>query len=185
LRGRRIPAVCRDFEEKGVDLSALYEGIDIPLSLLDERALREQWTDCYRRRMSRYGLSRDIPRPDEVFDGLIRERGAVDFGVLSDLLQREVITRLIEDGRARSVVLDGNPLLTNISHFSPDPDVIERNRNVVLTAYSPGSYGERMREVYGDVMGREVRHSIHREVILRAFNQPAMNHLLLCDTLYE
>jgi glycosyltransferase involved in cell wall biosynthesis len=35
LHGRRLPGICDDFEARGIDLSSLYERLDVPLSLID------------------------------------------------------------------------------------------------------------------------------------------------------
>lgn len=184
LLGRRIPGICDDFVESGVRLSHLYERLDIPLSFIDLKRFRDQWRCCFRRRMERYGMPHHDSLMDGLFERLIREK-LVDFGLLSDTLQGSVVTRLAGDRRARSVVLDLNPRLENINCFETMPGLVEKNREVVLREYSPEKYGRRLLDLYGHVLDRDVRHAIDRDVILRAFNRPEMNHLLLCDALYE
>jgi hypothetical protein len=175
LRGRLLPDICADFIDRGLDLSCLYEALWVPVALFDFDLFRKRWMRCYRGRLAAYGMK---PEEDADPDCLLQDN-CVDFGMLDEDLQGQVIDRTMGGGREAQILLDRNPFLRNISDFE-DENTIARNGLVVSEEYSVRRSGDRLERAYEGVQSRQVLHRIDTRVLLRYFNRPSRYHLLLC-----
>jgi len=188
LLGRILEDICQDFIDKGIELGHLYNKIKVPLEFFNVFKFREKWMLCYRERLNRYRMEFSQETAENGFSRII-QGGVVDFGYLSEEFQREVIEIIIEDSKKREKFLDFNPFLERHYNFERTitdwwKEVIEKNRSVVKTEYSQENNRSILLDVYERVIKREVKHSINRAVLLRAFNTPEQNRLLLCETSY-
>lgn len=190
LFGRLLPDICSDFIQKGLDLSHLYTSLRVPLSSIDERLFFTKWKTCYGERMKRYALSFVPERLDELLHPFIKD-GCIDFGCLSEDLQRQLIMQAVESRKCMKKILDLNPFLEEIRRFK-EPSllvkrnkIVERNKRIVLEEYSSEKNRAILREVYAKVVSREVRHCIEESVVLNFFNIPEKLFLLLCDLSYD
>ncbi|MEX1119649.1 MAG: glycosyltransferase family 4 protein [Terrimicrobiaceae bacterium] len=139
LVGRNLPAVTRDFQEAGVDLSSLYERWEIPSAFLDRSRINEMIAARVRALLEAYGLPMTP-------DSLARAKAAVwsssgaDFGRLDVETQRTLIAQ------ARTLGLKGPP------QKPPTLTTIKNNRALIDGAYSLATYGERLMAVYRQVL---------------------------------
>jgi hypothetical protein len=90
LAGRNLPEITSDFSEAGVDLTPLYDRLDIPLEWVGEQALRAhlekslgEYLQSYNRPMGRGDL-------DRAYRAMVSE-DLVEFGRLDEPLQEGVI----------------------------------------------------------------------------------------------
>ncbi|HMA66971.1 MAG TPA: hypothetical protein VKO20_04060, partial [Desulfosalsimonadaceae bacterium] len=127
LVGRKLPGICRDFEENGLRLDHLYERLEVPLSAFDADALRARWKACIQENAAKFGL--------EMADGRIRESwqrltrgGTMDFGLLDEAMQRQVITRILADRSLYRRVLEQNPPLSRLTGVADQQRRIRENR---------------------------------------------------------
>jgi hypothetical protein len=98
--------------------------------------------------------------------------GMVDFGILDEPLQRNVIRHLADHPEDRNKL----PPLT----LSPTPSLIDNNRQAVIDHYSLEAYGERLLGIYGQLAATEpgpVR-SAPAADLLDEFLQPGRFNLL-------
>jgi glycosyltransferase involved in cell wall biosynthesis len=184
LSGRILRDICDDFLNKGLKLGHLYERLNIPVTFFDRKRFEKKWIRCYREKMSYYG--RGISKVDaaRALEPLVWE-GTVDFGVLSEDLQKEVIQRVFENEKNKRKILDLNSFLVNNSLFYGSEELIEYNRDIVRAEYSAPKNGQTLLGVYERVLSENVSHCIDKEVLLDAFITPEQNRLLLCDSGYE
>jgi hypothetical protein len=183
LFGRRLD-ICGDFTDRGLRLDHLYGSLRIPFDLFNLKTFETKWRNCYAERLARYGMTRDEERVECFFQSL-DEEGCADFGLLSEDLQREVLRRLMRDAKCRSQLVERNPFLGGMFTPSDDWSIVEANREIVLREFSSEKTGKRLREVYEAVLGWQVRHRIDKSEVVRAFNTPEHNNLLLCPSAYE
>lgn len=183
LFGREIPDICQDFEKKGINLSRLYGRIDIPLEFFSLKRFIMKWKRCYEERLTRYGLPVDHRLAQDHIHSMQRG-GRIDFCLLSEDLQREVISTILKRKRAFDKLLDINPFLVQFSSLKEEREIIENNREKVEDGYSLERCQKTLLAVYGKVMERTVSHVINKRVVLGEFNTPHDNHLLLCDAAY-
>jgi hypothetical protein len=168
LWGRKLPEICRDFENNGLRFPQLYTKLSIPFGWLDRKRFQNTWTTCVGRNCRRYGLQ--IP-PDEIARALdkITANDRIDFGFLNETFQKVVIERVITDTRARRDLLRLNPSLSDIGlGVDPDP-LIKENQRAVHAHYHPDLYKKRLLDVYALVMHRKVKQHIDKSILLRRF----------------
>lgn len=178
LTGRNLPEITADFAAHGLDLSALYSRLPVPLvspspapgagkawNISDkffqrlEKALRATY-ESYRR-----------PWNDRVFNEakneLIQE-GCVDFGLLDEDMQRTLIRAARE-----------HPDLIQ-QPLGDSSEAVESNRKIVETAYSPAAYGEQLSAIYQQLLDASpgAITFADSEQLLDRFLQPFRTNLL-------
>jgi hypothetical protein len=168
LWGRRLADICPDFEAAGVQLDHLYDTIDIPLGWVEKETLRHRWTRCLREAYGR-------------FHGVIGQRAVdaawhkaaagdlIDFGMLAESMQRDIIRRVIGDRAAARRLKSINPRLKDAGRVDGMLERIDINRRAVLKAYSLDAYRRKLMAAYRGVVDRAVHHSIDRGQLLDHF----------------
>jgi len=188
LFGRILDDICRDFIDKGIELGHLYSMLRVPVEFFNFCNFREKWMLCYMEKLNKYGMPFLQESAEQGFEK-ITQGGVVDFGTLSEQFQQEVIKNIIENNKKRKKFLDFNPFLErhyNFENYIRErwKEVIEKNRMVVETEYSQKNNRNILLGVYEKVIKKEVKHLINRAILLKAFNTPEQNRLLLCETSY-
>jgi hypothetical protein len=168
LWGRRIKGICEDFESKGIRLDSLYDRIDVPLALIDDKAFRRDWYQAVLQAAGCYGNSIAEVAIDDAFARMIRDQ-RVDFGLLSETFQRQVLERLIHDPSVRAGLVALNPWLSRPGVVSAASAMVERNRRSVLELYGLDQYRTRLLGLYERVAGHAVGHRIDKMALLDAF----------------
>jgi len=184
LYGRILPDICRDFTARGLVLDHLYEQINIPLTFLDAGTLIKKLEYCYNKRLTTYGIeisSKELERRI----GTLIDDGYIDFGMLNEELQKQVILNIRSGRNNRKKVLDLNPYLRNITSSNGRKEIIEHNKKVVLREYSLEKIGNILLDVYKKVTDCRVINIINRRTLVELFNSVERSHLLLCDSSYE
>lgn len=172
VMGRDLPEVTRDFAENGVILPDLYERIDIPLAWVDEEKLKSEIDSV----LGRSHLAYDVPlrrNASKVAWKALVKRGKVDFGVLDEKLQIDVLRHLAANPEDWSKI--AVPPLPQLS-----TERIEEISAVILKTYSPAQYGEKLEVLYERALAGaagKVSH-IPPEKILARFLDPARLNLL-------
>jgi glycosyltransferase involved in cell wall biosynthesis len=184
LVGRLLPDICEDFQEAGIRLSHLYGTLRTSLGLFDSSRFFEKWKRCYLDRLNSYGLAPDR-RAMKRYLKSVKGSGILDFGMLSEDLQRQAITCLLESPREREAFGRMNPGLGGLSGSMPGHELISHNRNIVARGFSPVRYRERLLDIYESVKRGAPVQSIRPEALLRGFNTPERGNLLLCDQSYD
>jgi glycosyltransferase involved in cell wall biosynthesis len=142
LVGRKLPEITTDFEEEGLDLSSLYSTLPIPL----EWAGEDQFFQTLEAAMKQSYESYSKPWKPGYFEqakAALVVDGKVDFGILDEELQRNVILHLVEFPQDRKFLPPIAP--------SPNPRVISHNQQVVRDHYSLEAYGKRLLGIYRDL----------------------------------
>jgi glycosyltransferase involved in cell wall biosynthesis len=184
LVGRLLPDICADFMGRGVRLDHLYRMLPVPLRFFDFNRFSAKWKRCYRDRLARYGLCIDDTEINAYLEG-IRTSGNVDFGMLSEDLQKQVIEAVLGSSQNRKALIDVNPILRRISDFEEFRDLIAHNREIVAAEYSAQRNRERLLSTYEKVYRAAPVQRVRGDVLLRMFNKPDDNYLLLCDISYD
>jgi hypothetical protein len=144
--GRDLPEITHEFQAEGVDLGGLYSRLEVPVDWVGWEVLERKAREGLERMLGAYGRT---PREEHItrcLNAWVRDR-QVDFGRLDEPLQQQVIRRVTGSAGAGSELRP--------ARLVPDQDRagrIERNRTVVLDDYSLPRYGERLLEIYGQVL---------------------------------
>ena len=168
LYGRRLDDICADFEKRGLCLDALYDRLAVPLTWLDVNGFIQDWHAAALGVKASYGRGPEPERLDAHIDRIQKE-GLVDFGILSETYQRQVLDYVRTNPDAKKQLLALNPKILGLEPSEKVTAGIEKNRRIVQNDYDLDSYGERLSNVYTQVARRTLRHQIDKTVLLDAF----------------
>jgi hypothetical protein len=178
--GRRIDAVCGDFEEEGIRLPHLYSSLAVPVALFDAPAFRGRWEASLTAAFESFGRTVDGASAQRACSSMTRE-GLIDFGSLDENAQREVIDRAAGgDAAARREIEAVNPGLDAIRAglASPDASLAEGNRAVILSRFGSAHYAELLAGIYRTILENPVRQSIDRGALLDCYLSPGRFRIL-------
>ena len=177
LWGRKLPEICRDFENAGVNLDHLYSSVLIPLAWIDPKAFCARWQTAFQTTCNRFDMAPPDTKINQFLDGII-SGGRIDFGFLDEPFQQQVLSRVIRDNLARRKLIRLNPFLAEPGNVKNPIELIRKNRRVVLDTYSESAYTENLLAVYRKIIKKPVSQQIDRPLLLRCFLQPDRFNLL-------
>jgi glycosyltransferase involved in cell wall biosynthesis len=178
LCGRRLPDICRDFEEKGVHLDHLYDRLLVPLSPADKERFRALWQSTFQKSASRYGISLQIEAISRDFESLFQE-DRVDFGLLDENLQQRVVRQAAASDRLRQDIIEANPAVSSVAGKPPGVgERISGNRTAVLASYNLDVYRQRLMSIYTSVINQSVIHAVDKTRLALCFLRPRVFSLL-------
>ncbi len=138
LTGRNLPEITGDFAAHGLDLSALYNRLPIPL-VSSAWNLSEPFSHTLESVLRNTYQSYNRPWNRTVFqraESELIQAGCVDFGILNEPMQRTVIRVVQQDPAWIQQTLNSSS------------GTVESNRNVVESSYSPSAYGTQLAAIY-------------------------------------
>jgi glycosyltransferase involved in cell wall biosynthesis len=172
VMGRDLPDITRDFSANGIEMDNLYQRIDLPIEWLDEGELMAAIESMLRRSYLAYNSELPHSAVKQTLKAWVK-KGRIDFGVLSETFQIEVLRKLHENpGYLDSISIPPLALYTG-------REIAER-RDIIRRVYSLASYGERLDEVYGRVIAGavgKVSHLPTRKVLQQFLNPSRLNLL--------
>ncbi|HUF63938.1 MAG TPA: glycosyltransferase [Verrucomicrobiales bacterium] len=194
LVGRDLPAVTRDFAASGIRAPLLYERLDVPLSWIGERTLRQRIGALIRDTFRAYQIDPPPAAFEEAWAAMI-PRGAVDFGNLPEDLQESIIERAaaepltgtlgslrIRISESGDEVALGDWIAARLSE-SPDASLASQ-REIVERNFGLAAFAERLEAAYTALLQDEIipcssacSEDVERNV-LRALLQPRHLHFL-------
>jgi hypothetical protein len=168
LWGRRLKDICADFEKHGIGLDFLYDRLDVPLTWFNAHDFSRQWRGTVLSAARRYGLALSAEEANRAFVGLTGD-GSVDFGLLGEGSQRQVLTRLVADPSAKARLVSLNPWLSHPGLVADPSAVIDINRRAVLRHYGMRRYRHRLLSIYEQILNHPVGHRIDKAALRSAF----------------
>ncbi len=138
LVGRNLPEITCDFEDDGLDLSLLYSTLPIPLEWLGETTFLQALEPAMKESYAAYSKDWDPGYFERAKAALIVD-GKVDFGILDEPLQRNVIRHLKDHPIDRNILPSLPYQVSNL---------INHNHQIVNEHYSPAAYGQRLLGLY-------------------------------------
>ncbi|MEX1326754.1 MAG: hypothetical protein AB1Z29_08130 [Desulfobacterales bacterium] len=168
LWGRNLPDICRDFTRNGIRLDHLYDALFVPLDWINLRRFNRRWTACVLNAGMLFNLSTDMTLVLNAFD-FITKNGVIDFGLLDETAQKEVILRLISSKKAAEKLIQINPFLANPGMVSDKSERIHTNKRIIQKCYDPALTRQRMLSLYEKVVTTPVKQSIDKTALATAF----------------
>ncbi|NNL75076.1 MAG: hypothetical protein HKO68_01930, partial [Desulfobacterales bacterium] len=168
LWGRKLTAICRDFEMNGVQLEHLYTKLRVPVDWMGRRQFYKKWSACVSRTSELFNISVDNAVIRNAFESITRD-GIIDFGVLDEVSQKRVILVLIGSRKKTEKLIQLNPFLLNPGSVANQSELIKCNHDAILHNYNPKTYSQRLREIYGKVSNSAVKHQIDKAVVISEF----------------
>ena len=177
LWGRRLDAICTDFEANGLHLDHLYRQMLVPLDWIDRQAYAHSRCIALDRAEKRF--RKPLDRTSDIrFWERIEQTSSVDFGLLNERFQRQVFVKMLAAPfKARSILIRLNPWLAEPGRHPGFTDSliakhIADNRRAIERHYHPAAYGRRLLDIYRQVLDTPVRHAIDKEALIDAFANP-------------
>jgi len=176
LRGRKLD-ICSDFESSGIALDDLYSRLQVPMDWLDRDGYLGDWRDAVKMASRRFAWKIPVAAVSEA-ETRLAASDVIDFGLLNEKYQREVLLRLVEDPAKKTELMQLNPFLEELVDLPVSKNRIRRNREIVLTAYNAAGYRNTLGNVYRRAATDSVRHGIRKEALLSRFFDPHRLSLL-------
>jgi len=169
--GRRIEHVCKDFEQNGMIFEDFYNRLSVPTEYFDAAAFCLRRKKAVLRCNKRFGFP---IRNEEIEKSslLLTKNNLIDFGMLDEEAQQQVILSLIKDKKKKAIVMDLNPWLQKMGVLAEKYEIIEKNRARVLEIYGQEKYRQNLLSIYNSVMNVDVSHSINKLALVKAFFNP-------------
>jgi hypothetical protein len=168
--GRKLTDICADFEAKGVCLDHMYKALNVPIAWLDLDHFFNKWKDTIYRTARLFDLAIDDKRIQSAFAS-ITGGGTIDFGLLDEAFQKQIITRLLLQNSEAHVdeLLSLNPFLAKIGKTADERKIIENNRNAVVRSYGMKQYRKRLLTIYAQVYRTAIQQHIDKNTLLAEF----------------
>jgi hypothetical protein len=177
LWGRRLPEICADFQAAGVNLDHLYPRLAIPVDWIDRHSFFCQWERSFLAAGEKFSYAVDRNSLQTAFQSLIIN-DTIDFGLLGEAFQRNIIRRLIGDASSKARLILLNPFLGHPGNMLDRRRVVDRNRKAVEEAYGPSAYASKLIDTYRAVLRTPVSQAIDKPALLSAFLKPDTFSLL-------
>ncbi len=168
LWGRRLGDICADFEDNGIRLDSLYDRLDVPLAWIDADAFSRKWHEAVLNAAEHYGHIVAADAIDRAFARLTHG-DRIDFGLLGEKFQRQVLVRLISDPVTKAELISLNPWFSHPGAVSDPSAMIESNRRAVEQHYGTQQYRNRLMAIYDRIVNHPVCHHIDKGALLDAF----------------
>jgi len=166
--GRRLDDICMDFEKRGLNLDSLYDDLAVGLTWFDFDGFIQAWRGAVLQAGEIYGYNLESERLDYHINGLKKD-GLIDFGILSEKYQKQVLMHLLANPDAKNGLAERNPKILEPDPNQVEPSIIENNRRIVQDNYDMGSYGHQLLKVYKQVNQCPIQHQIDKTALLDAF----------------
>ncbi len=146
LIGRSLPEITTDFEEEGLNLSGLYTALPVPLEWAGETQFFQTLEKAMRKMYAAYDKPCSTSLLAEAKTALVQD-GKLDFGILDEKMQRNVIRHLAEYPEDQKQL----PAFRTTAAET----VLDHNRKTAENRYSPEAYAARLLGIYRDLAEAE------------------------------
>jgi hypothetical protein len=168
LWGRKLDHISRDFEKNGIRLDHLYRKLLVPVDWIGQTKLFEHWIACVQRTCEVFNFP--IQKTDMIaaFERIATD-GRIDFGLLDEGFQKQVIERVLDDQNNAKILKQINVFLNQPAKVSQKNRLIGENKQAILKHYDEESYRKRLLEIYKSVSHQPVHQKIDKTVLLTEF----------------
>jgi len=175
--GRKLPDICRDFENNGISLGHLYSKLLVPVEWIGKDDFYQKWKDCILRNCKLLKYDIDKSSIDKIFSQVIKNK-KIDFALLDESFQKNIISHIMSSKNEKNELIRLNPYLASVGIVPDKQKLIKNNMKAVFTNYSKDIYKEKLIEIYKKVSNNSVSHSIDKKMLLSCFLDPRYFSLL-------
>ena len=168
LCGRKIPDICIDFEEQGINFDHLYTRFAIPFTLLDKKKFFEKWKKATLWNTHLFYFSIKKNDMEKAFHELTMDN-AIDFGLLDKETQQSIIQKIIKSKLNKDMLLEKNPFILSLFDTNNKEDLIKKNKKIIQSYFTNDRYRKMLLRIYKKVQAMDVTHEINKQTILRNF----------------
>ena len=133
-----------DFTDRGIELSHLYSTLQVPLDALNPDKLQSHLNARLEKLYAAYNQPYSERIFEEIWENLTQD-GTIDFGVLDEPFQQELIEQAARGELRRDDVV---PNHLGLDSITGDNGLIERNKGRIKDGFNLADYGDRLLELY-------------------------------------
>ncbi|MEE8399846.1 MAG: hypothetical protein V3S89_12630, partial [Desulfobacterales bacterium] len=168
LWGRRLPDICSDFITNDIRLDHLYDRLRVPLDWIGKKVFHDKWRTAVANCAALFHAAIDPASIEDALADVTREE-LVDFGLLDEHFQRQVISRVLSGRQHAEELITANACLKQIGTLSTEEALVAHNRKAVLDNYNSKDYGETLLTTYSHVIRKKVSQQIDKKRLLSHF----------------
>lgn len=168
LWGRKLAGICHDFEKMGIQLDHLYTSLFVPLEWIGKEKFFNKWESCILKTCTLLNCNISKESMEKSFT-TITKNDTIDFGLLDESLQKEIISSVLSGKKNADRLVLLNPYLSHPGNIYKKETLIQNNMHAVLSNYNKMIYREKLLEVYSGVINTCVSHSIDKDILLSEF----------------
>ncbi len=175
--GRKLPDICRDFENNGINLAHLYSKLLVPVEWIGKDNFYQKWKGCILRNCKQLNYDIEKLSIDKIFSQVIKNE-RIDFGLLDESFQKNIISHIMSSKNEKNELIRLNPYLASVGIVPDKQKLIKNNMKAAVSNYSKDIYKEKLIEIYKKVSNNSVSHSIDKKMLLSCFLDPRHFSLL-------
>ena len=175
--GRKLPDICSDFENNGIDLGHLYSELLVPVEWIGKDIFYQKWKDCILRNCKLLNYDIDKSSIDKTFSQVIKNN-KIDFALFDESFQKNIISHVMSSKNDKNELIGLNPYLASVGIVPDKQRLIKNNMKAVFSNYNKDIYKEKLLEIYNKVSNNPVSHSIDKKILLSCFLDPRHFSLL-------
>jgi hypothetical protein len=181
VEGRFLPEICPDFTDVGINLDHLYPRLEVPMAWIGRsRTIKRFQAYCaHNRRL--FGAA-DAEAFSQRLIAPLLDADTLDFGMLDEPLQAEVIESVISDPAKKRRLKELNPTLRRMEDGSRPDRPIAHNQRRILETFSHQAVSKRLEQIYRQVLQRPVTHRIDKTRLMDKFFKSSNFSLLKWKT---
>jgi hypothetical protein len=146
----------------------MYSRLMVPLEGFDANGFHGRWNRMILNSAREFDLRIDAMQIRRTFEA-ITEGGFIDFGLLAEPYQKQVLHYLMSSKTHLQNLLARNPLLSEVSHGTDQKNRIETNRNAIVRSYNMDLYRQTLLNLYAQVATTPVKQRIDKKKLLAEF----------------
>jgi len=175
--GRKLPGICDGFEDNGIDLGHLYNRLFVPVNWIGRKNLYRRFKAAMMKNINIYKSRIYSEKVAESCKKIV-ENENIDFGLLDESFQKDIIRRVLSDRKDAERLLLLNPYMAIPGDLPDDKRLLKNNLKVVKERYNIAAYKENLLKIYSTVVKNRVRQGINRDLLLKSFLNPEELSLL-------
>jgi glycosyltransferase involved in cell wall biosynthesis len=168
LSGRRLAGICNDFTSKQIALDHLYDKMLIPIAQIDYQLFYQQWKSCILENAAQLKIPVSDSAIGRAYEKMTSNKN-IDFGILDEYFQKQVITGLLADKKLKNRIIELNSFLSDFTRMHDNSKIINHNRAIVETLFSQEVYRSMLLNTYQKIIRQAVSHQIDKQILAENF----------------
>ena len=142
--------------------------LKIPTDWIDADRFFKKWQRTLQHAAQLFDINIDPDQMQDAYKSITGE-GTLDFGLLDEDFQKDVIRNLLSDKANLETISRLNPFLLKIGKARDGNEIIKTNRNAVLRNFNMPAYRKKLLAAYKSTTAYSVRQHIDKEALLKQF----------------
>ena len=168
LLGRNLPEITDAIKSTGVDLSTLYNRLDVLLEWVSKHDFEQEVARHLQTAYTAYGRTAHANDIQRAVASAIKDE-SIDFGKLHEKFQKSIIQQLVKAPSLRKEIAP-----STLEQTQATSELFERNQKTIIEQFNLEKYGQRLLQLYRTVAASkaEALSEFDADVLLDQFLAP-------------